>query len=968
MRFSISSHSSNRWRTIAIVAFLICATLLSVAAGRPLSSQVRKSDRELQRRIHISELDNGVQVVLAPASGSNLTTVNVWVRAGSAQDPPDRLGLAHYYEHMVFTGSDQFPGAASDWIESRGGYVNASTYYDHTEYYTVIPSEHSRIAIELLADMVTRRTFTRKDMENERNAVMREKERQEDDPSVRLLVDARQALLGANPYAMPVLGTEASIASITGEDLARWAERFYVPGNIVVVVVSDVEQGRLQEQIEASFGTIKPAPVPSWSRPEIDAPGSQLQHTVEYSGDRERVAVAWPMPAAAGLEEVAIRQVLAHLMSILLAHEDAETVVEYDVSLSPSLILVELAFPENIDSSDVLDEVLADLQGVLKGHVYREDVAWVKDWLIEDYRAERNLGVRFADQLGRFAVLTDDPLDAFAYVDAVERVDKRQLLAMARKHLAIDKRLEYRLVAIEDGDVGVVPVEAHASSQQGSLELRSVIGEDLRYALTEFGRHVSTRFVHFASWIRSRHWTVPLSEADMVDGTGYWTLDNGIRALLLPESGTDLVEVHVLVGKGVGVEAANEAGLSSFTGGLLMHSLGYGHFEGLHSSTDVYSLFDATQLSLLTTSTTWPAALPHFLDHILNPQWSWPSIDSYREEVFGYIRSRDEIPSTVARLQLRSALYGTGGYGNPRTGTMASVSCFTVDELKSFYRQFYVPDNVVVAVAGNFDPKMMVATLSRGLKDFGVSVGEGDPEHADPSPNLPTGLFWGLVEIQYDEQEGNLDHVMLNEGCDQQADRLAPKAVATTISTEMDEIQLAWVMIGLLGPEITSGDYPALRVLNSVMGGGSSSRLYSHFRGQEGDVYIAYSFVRGLQRGSFMNLYAQISPDDRVKFVKDSLIEFRSIAEDGLSEEELQVAIAREVGLQLRQREWLGDRAILKGLDMLLGAEYQEADPLSQRIKNVSVDDVRAAAAQVLEHYVVSEVVPKEQTPSSSDR
>ena len=117
-----------------------------------------------------------------------------------------------------------------------------------------------------------------------------------------------------------------------------------------------------------------------------------------------------------------------------------------------------------------------------------------------------------------------------------------------------------------------------------------------------------------------------------------------------------------------------------------------------------------------------------------------------------------------------------------------------------------------------------------------------------------------------------------------------------------------------------------------------------------------------------MNLYAQVKPEDTGKFVGYTLSEVQSIAESGISQEELQEAIARELGDQLRQMEWIGDTAVLRGMDILHGFRQSGDDELLRRIERVSVDDVRTAAAQVLEHYVVSEVVPTGQNPSSSDR
>ena len=164
--------------------------------------------------------------------------------------------------------------------------------------------------------MVTRVAFSNRDLENERNAVLREKGSQQDDPSTRLQVNTRRVLLGASPYAMPVLGTMDSIKLITGSDLVRWAEQHYTPENMTLVVVSDVEQASLLQKIEASFGVIEPKSLSSLTVAGKVTPTIQQQHTLEYSGDLERLAVAWAVPATDDLKELATRG-LAYLLEYI---------------------------------------------------------------------------------------------------------------------------------------------------------------------------------------------------------------------------------------------------------------------------------------------------------------------------------------------------------------------------------------------------------------------------------------------------------------------------------------------------------------------------------------------------------------------------------------------------------------------------------------------------------------------------
>ena len=898
----------------------VCLIVLLGLAVYTSNARVGSADNKLQDRVQVSVLDNGVQVVLAPAVGSGLSTVNVWIKAGAAQDPPDRPGLAHYYEHMVFKGSVQYPGPASDWIESRGGYVNASTSHDYTEYYIEVPLEYTELAVDLLADMVTRREFSTLDLENERNVVLREWDMVQDDPGIGSQANTRGDVLGDGPYGRPILGTPESIETITASDLVRWSEMFYVPENMVVAIVSDLDQHHLQDLVAASFGAIEPRPAPPLPSFATEEPLPLQLHRLEHHGQLDRLAFAWALPPAKDLDELAAREVLSYLLPLEIYTEEGVDSVEYQTAFSPNYILVEVEFPPHIEARDVRDNVLATLEDMQWGYLHREHVALAKKWLTQDLLSTRRWTVAFADELGLFAAVTGDPLNAFTYIDHVARVDKSDLVALARRHLAIEQRVEYWMVAGDDAAPDNVQYDSYSAWGYRWWEYQIFSWDDIQFVMQEVGIRFTSGFMQLAAWARSLPWPATVAKTAVDNQDGYFILDNGARILLIPDPSTDFVEVFVLIGGVNEAESAGRAGLASFTGELLLHPLEYGRFRQLDAWTEVWPRFDEMILVLKATTASWPSALPPFLSHIVSPEWDQGYLDSLRIWVNDEIRARDEDPFVAGELQLRESLYGVGGYGNSETGTIESVASFDLGDVTDIHGRFYAADNLVLVAAGNFNARAMLAALTRSLGRLPSSTVTRGPDAGD----------------------------------------IVSKA-SRTASTDWEGIQLAWIMVGFPGPGLASVDYPAFRVLNSVLGSGSSSRLSTYFREQEGDVYITSSFVQGLKHGSYMNLYAQVEPEDAGKFVGYTLSEVRSIAESGISQEELQEAIARELGGQLRQMDWIGDTAVLRGLDILHGSRLSGDGELLRRIASVSVDDVRSVAEQVIAHHVVSEVVPSGQ-------
>ncbi|MXZ41203.1 MAG: insulinase family protein [Caldilineaceae bacterium SB0666_bin_21] len=926
----------HRRKSFPLAVLLIGLIILLGLAGSGLLTEAGSPDQALLEQVQVWQLENGIQVVLAPAAGSGLSTVNVWVGAGSAQDPPDRQGLAHYLEHMVLKGPEQSPNQARNWVESRGGYINAYTYPDYTEYHVVIPSEHTHLAIDLLADLVTSRNFPHPDMETERSVVLRERDRREDDPSTNLWDNSGRLLFGSDSFGFPIVGTVESIKSITRTDLAQWAERFYVPGNMTVVVVGDGDRASLLEQVKSSFGTIEPGPLPSVVTPAVATPGDYQQHTLEHAGELERLALAWAVPALQDLEDLATKEVLAYLLSWELDHEHGTTNVDYNLTLSPGLLMLEFEFPNHIDSGEVRDDVLMDLAYVLSGHVYREHMALAKKWLIDDLVSRRKTSVDFADQLGRFAITTGDPLDALTYIDHVQRVGKRPLLAMARELVPVESRLELRLVDKDDeagefADVYSPP----GPREKWQLSYYRML-DDMRFVMSNIGSQLSVRTMKLVAWIRSVQWNMLLAKGYLLEEGDVLVLGNGMRILLLPDSATNFVEVHVLVGTGVGMETADEAGISRFTNDFLLYWLDDDHFRRLDASSTTGAGFDSTSLTLLATESNWPAALPPFLKYITEPEWIGWQMEGHRSDVVQKIRARDEIPFEAARLQLRTALFGEGGYANPRTGTIETVSSFSIKDMIRFHGKFFVPENMVVVAAGSFEPKLMAATLAHTLSKLNPAVGH-EPVAAE-------------------SQAGNLPDPFRVPAGSELAEA-SPQTVART-TTDWEGIQLAWILMGFPGPGIADDDFATFLVLNSVLGRGSSSRLFAHFRDQEGYAYDLGSFVTWLKHGSFMTLYAQVLPGDCAQFVDTAVAEVHAIVTEGIPPEELEAAIAREVGTRLRYREWIGDRAFHRGLDVLYGADFDVDGDFATKLENVSMDDIRDMAQRLLVEYYVSEIVP----------
>lgn len=224
----------------------------------------------------VERLQPGPWLVVKTLPGCPVATVAVWIQAGTADETPDHNGTAHFLEHMFFKGTPSQPvGAIDREVKALGGYDNAGTSFDFTDYYICLPAAHWRRALELLADFILHPRLDEADIEAERAVVLEEIGRKEDSPFSKLYQDFLCAAFEGSPYGLPILGEEESLRRIGRETFMRFLAEHYRPERMTLVVVGDLEAdavrrvaGPLFAEMETD-GTAPPAPYtpPSWTGP-----------------------------------------------------------------------------------------------------------------------------------------------------------------------------------------------------------------------------------------------------------------------------------------------------------------------------------------------------------------------------------------------------------------------------------------------------------------------------------------------------------------------------------------------------------------------------------------------------------------------------------------------------------------------------------------------------------------------------
>src|SRR3990172_6336381 len=209
----------------------------------------------------ITELDNGLRVLLLESHSAPVASFWVWYGVGSRNEIPGWTGISHWVEHMLFKGTPTHPkGVLTRAIERLGGRWNAFTSWDVTAYHEVLPAEHLPFAIGLEADRMRHTLFEPEEVESERTVIISEREGAENFPTSHLSEEVNALAFKVHSYRYPVIGWKSDLRRMTRDDLYRHYRTYYHPRNALVVAVGAFDTPQVLPQIRQAFGEIDSGP------------------------------------------------------------------------------------------------------------------------------------------------------------------------------------------------------------------------------------------------------------------------------------------------------------------------------------------------------------------------------------------------------------------------------------------------------------------------------------------------------------------------------------------------------------------------------------------------------------------------------------------------------------------------------------------------------------------------------------
>jgi zinc protease len=826
-------------------------------------------------------LPNGLTLILKPDRSAALASVQVWVKTGSQHEGGYLgAGLSHYVEHMLFKGTERRAGRdISATVQAHGGYINAYTTFDRTVYYIDLPSEHTQVAIDLLADAVLHSTLPADECAKEKDVILREIAMTKDDPDHRLWDALFATAFRDHPYRQPIIGYRDVFSAITREDLVAYYRARYVPNNLVVVIVGDIDVAATRAAVEHHFGAVPRARLaPVLVPPESLQLGPRAEHRFE-DVEVTRAVLAWPIPG--------------------LSHEDA-----------PAL--------------DVLANILGGGDSSVLWREIREKAGLVHTIDASSWNPGSS---------GLFCIsFTSDAEKRVAATAAVERALAR---CAARGFTPAQLRKAIRQIV-----VGEINTRKTMSGQASRLGAAEVVVGDLDHSRAYF-RQLSTltpadvRRVLKTHLVPSRLTSISLNPASAAAKAKVTaeaesappdfseiTLANAARLLLQPDRRLPNLHFRLVMQGGPLYEPAGKRGATALLATMLTKDTRNRtaaqvaeYIESVGGVFHPMSGNNSLGLAVEVLPPDWERAVSVLEEAIRQPAFKPATFKLERDAQLAALQQDDDDVVTLARKLLRQKFFGPHPLALDAQGSQAGVNALTPADLAASHRQLAVGSNVVLAVAGDFDPRR----LGPKLKSFLAKL----PRQAPPA--AAANRSWRMPA-----EAGDF--------------------------VEQQPREQAVVLQAFPGPRVHADDFYVGEVADELFSG-MASRLFERVREEKGLAYFVRSArVMGLDTGMFY-FFAGTQPGRETEVLAEIDAEIARVQAGGVEPDELARCHARLKAARRQSLQTNSSRAMQAALNALQGQPINDWKNYDAKIEAVAIADLAAFAARYFRRELRTQLV-----------
>ena len=342
-------------------------------------------------------LENGLEIIVWPDHDIPNVALYYFVRAGGRNEYPGITGLSHFFEHMMFKGTEDLdPGEFGRIMEAAGGQNNAYTSNDVTVYQDWFPRSALETVFELEAERLQNLAFDPDAVESERGVIISERRTTVDNNNIsRLLEQVRATAYIAHPYQFPVIGWPSDIASWTIGDLESFYRTYYAPNNITMVVAGDVTPGEILDLAEEYLEDLPAQEPPAEVRTAEPPQQGERRVVIEVDAQTPMLHIAFHASRAADPETLAMNLLLGILVDgdssrlhrVLVEEERLAIAIggfQFE-GLDPGLVYFYATLPPGADLARLEARIIAELERVAAEGVSEDELAKARNMALADY-------------------------------------------------------------------------------------------------------------------------------------------------------------------------------------------------------------------------------------------------------------------------------------------------------------------------------------------------------------------------------------------------------------------------------------------------------------------------------------------------------------------------------------------------------------------------------------------------------
>jgi len=892
------------------------AKTAATASGTKLVEKVTKQPGQLVIPYEKYVLANGLTLIVSEDHSDPLVHVDVTYHVGSAREQIGKSGFAHFFEHMMFQGSDHVGDQQHfKLVTAAGGDLNGSTNQDRTNYFETLPSNQLETGLWLEADRMgfLLDAVSQKKFEIQRSTVKNERGQNYDNRPYGLVGEYVNKTLYpyGHPYSWLTIGYLEDLDRADLQDLKNFFLRWYGPNNATLTVGGDVQPAQVVKLVEKYFGGIKRGP--AVAKASLPAPVLATDRYVSYQ-DNVRfpmLQMVFPTVPHGHKDEMAL-DALAEILG------GGKTSLLYKNLVKPQKAVMAAAYQQNSELGGQLafsvrafpGKGLDSMEYIVRNTLTEFEKRGVTDEDVQRYKSqtEAQLVNGLASVQGKVSQLAAN--QTFFGNPNYITVETKELKSLTKADVqrVYDQYLRGKHAVI----LSVVPKTggvAPAKPDNYTIDKAGYQAPKDEYSGLTYVKATD-------NFDRNKQPGAGANPVIKVPALYREEFDNGLKVIGTRNTEIPAVTMLLTIQGGHRLEQANptKAGLASLTVAMLNEGTEQysseqfaAALDKLGSSIQVLAGDDRTNIYVQSLTKNLPATLALLEQRLLHPRFDVADFARVKKQALEGIANQNTQPVVLANKTYNRLLYGPSDVMSiPASGTMSTASTISLEDVIKFYDQNYAPNVSYLTIVGDVDQNAVTSKLGF-LKNW---------------PRKNVTLPAGLPPSQPDKTRV---YFVNKDGAAQ------------------SEIRIGYLAL----PYDATGEYYRAYLANYVLGDAFNSRIMLNLRENKGYTYGAYSGFRGSKYVGPFTAQAGVRADATAPAVAEFMKELANYP-NGITDEELRF-VKSSVGQSDALKYETGQQ---KAAFLSRIAEYNLpvtfVNEQSEILKKLTKTDVQASAKKYL--------------------